>query len=216
MVNRNTPHLFPVISLLNKQFLPAAFTSHRAFFAAGSKSAKLLKIKRLSLARDLPLNRTKCRNFFIYWDEQKFVKYVPASRVNAARSSRRQGGRAPFGVFLCGIFSSSINGLLSLTCRQGAFLCKIFQVKKMRDADASASDAEDATRCTDAYNEAWRQLPSRYLEAIRRRAAFAHAIPGQGWAPRPFHGSSTTRSAGSRTNTFVPSPGALSMARVPP
>ena len=48
MVKMVAPDLFPVISLLNKQFIPTAITSRRAFVLAGSKSAKPLKIKGLS------------------------------------------------------------------------------------------------------------------------------------------------------------------------
>jgi hypothetical protein len=44
VVNRSAPELFPVIIMLNKQFIPAAITSLRGFFAAGSKSTTPLKI----------------------------------------------------------------------------------------------------------------------------------------------------------------------------
>jgi hypothetical protein len=44
-VNRSLPELFPVTHMLNKHFIPAAITSHRACFLAGSKSDKVLIIK---------------------------------------------------------------------------------------------------------------------------------------------------------------------------
>jgi len=44
VVNGGTLELFPVAIMLNKQFIPAAFTSRRAFFPAGSKSVKPLKM----------------------------------------------------------------------------------------------------------------------------------------------------------------------------
>ena len=43
LVNRSAPELFPVTNLINKQFIPAAITSRRACFPAGSKSGKPLK-----------------------------------------------------------------------------------------------------------------------------------------------------------------------------
>jgi len=39
----SAPELFVVITVLNKQFIPAAIISRRAFFPAGSKSIRLLK-----------------------------------------------------------------------------------------------------------------------------------------------------------------------------
>jgi len=45
VVNRSAPELFPVTDLINKQFIPAAITSRRACFAAGSKSDRPLKSK---------------------------------------------------------------------------------------------------------------------------------------------------------------------------
>jgi hypothetical protein len=45
MVNGSAPELFLVTNLLNKQFIPAAITSRRALFPAGSNSTKPLKIK---------------------------------------------------------------------------------------------------------------------------------------------------------------------------
>jgi hypothetical protein len=47
MVNRSAPEFLPVTMLLNKQFIPAAITSRRALFLAGSKSSKPLKEKEL-------------------------------------------------------------------------------------------------------------------------------------------------------------------------
>jgi len=46
VVNRRTPDLFPLITVLNKQFIPATITSRRAFYLAGRKSAKPLKINK--------------------------------------------------------------------------------------------------------------------------------------------------------------------------
>jgi len=42
-VNRSASQLFPLIIMLNKQFIPAAIPSRRARFLAGSKSAMPLK-----------------------------------------------------------------------------------------------------------------------------------------------------------------------------
>jgi hypothetical protein len=45
VVNSSAPDLFPVTNMLNKHFIPAAITSRRASFLAGSKSDRTLKIK---------------------------------------------------------------------------------------------------------------------------------------------------------------------------
>jgi hypothetical protein len=99
--------------VLNKQFIPAAIISRRAFFQAGSKSAMSLK-KRFSLAYDLPLNRTKCtsKSPLNMFRRRKLTLRTPRNSCVAGG-----GDGVPFGIFL-----AIIKGWeLSLTCRQGDF-----------------------------------------------------------------------------------------------
>ncbi|MGB7917511.1 MAG: hypothetical protein WCF79_19815, partial [Rhodomicrobium sp.] len=77
---------------------------------------KALRIRDLLSLTKWPLNLIQCQNFFIYWDEQKSVKYIPTSLFNYdARFAAADGAIAILFII------NHINDLLSLTCWQGAF-----------------------------------------------------------------------------------------------
>ena len=83
MVNRSAPDLFPPILIPKKSFIRRETRSAALLVRTRSICSNLLKTNSFLSLIKCPLNRIKCRNFFIYWDEQKSVKYVSVSRINA-------------------------------------------------------------------------------------------------------------------------------------
>ncbi len=160
--------------LLKKSFTPCDTEKRRAFDRIVTSCYKPLKSLGLLSLINHALNKTKCRNFLLYWDEQKSVKYVETSQVNAraqAEQPRQRRRRWRPVWYFPRNYLAVIKGwsrlTLSLTCCQSVFA---EDPPEAENADASGGkkmtrDAENREMYTKSIGR------GRPIKRARRGAA---------------------------------------------